>query len=67
MIQELLNPNRKFTYFANDEEFYRIAKTPRSNCVLNVSKVAALGLPMRNVKVALKDAIANWVSNNSNP
>ena len=64
MIQELLNPNRKFKYFADDEEFYRIAQTPRSNCVLNVSKIAALGLPMRNVKDALKAAIENWVPAN---
>ena len=66
MIQELLNPKRDFTYFSNDEEFYRIAKTPRSNCVLNVGKIAALGLPMRNVKDALKDAIENWVTENFN-
>ena len=64
MIQELLNPNRKFIYFTDDEEFYRIAKTPRSNCVLNVNKIAALGLPMRNVKDALKAAIENWVPAN---
>ena len=64
MIKELLNLNRKFTYFTDDEEFYRIAKTPRSNCVLNVRKIAALGLPMRNVKDALKDAIENWVPAN---
>tara|TARA_B100001029_G_scaffold56474_1_gene45589 strand:- start:468 stop:1349 length:882 start_codon:yes stop_codon:yes gene_type:complete len=64
MIRELLNPNRKFTYFTDDKEFYRIAKTPRSNCVLNVRKIAGLGLPMRNVKDALKDAIENWVPAN---
>ena len=66
MIKKLLKPKRDFTYFADDKEFYRIAKTPRSNCVLNVSKVAELGLPMRNVKEALKDAMENWVSNKFN-
>ena len=66
MIKKLLKPKRDFTYFADDKEFYRIAKTPRSNCVLNVSKVAELGLPMRNVKEALKDAMENWISNKFN-
>ena len=66
IIQELLNPNREFKYFVDDEDFYRVAKTPRSNCVLNVNKIAALGLPMRNVKDALKAAIKNWVPSKNN-
>ena len=61
MIQKILNPDREFNYFVNDEEFYRTAKTPRSNCVLNVNKLATLGLPMRPVQDALKEAIENWV------
>ncbi|MDA7520832.1 sugar nucleotide-binding protein [bacterium] len=61
MIQELLDPTREFDYFVNDEEFYRVAKTPRSNCILNVNKLAALGLRMRPVREALKEAIENWV------
>ena len=61
MIQEILDPTREFDYFVNDEEFYRVAKTPRSNCILNVNKLAALGLRMRPVREALKEAIENWV------
>lgn len=64
MIQEILNPTREFEYFADDEEFYRVAKTPRSNCVLNVNKIASFGLPMRSVQDALKEAIENRVSAN---
>jgi len=60
LIQEILKPNRQFHYFANDEEFYRVAKTPRSNCVLNVNKIAGLGLPMRPVRDALRDALNKW-------
>ena len=61
MIQEILNPAREFEYFTNDKEFYEVAKTPRSNCVLNVDKLASVGLPMRPVREALLEAIENWV------
>ncbi|HIN76121.1 MAG TPA: hypothetical protein EYM96_08030 [Rhodospirillales bacterium] len=61
MIQEILNPDREFEYFADDEEFYRVAKTPRSNCVLNVDKLASVGFPMRPVREALRESIENWV------
>ena len=64
MIQKILNPSREFEYFADDEEFYRVAKTPRSNCVLNVNKIASFGLPMRSVQDALKEAIENRVPAN---
>jgi hypothetical protein len=58
---EILKPKRKFDYFANDEEFYRIAKTPRSNCVLNVNELASVGLWMRPVRQALRESLVNWV------
>ncbi len=61
LITEILKPNRQFDYFANDEDFYRIAKTPRSNCVLNVNKLASLGFPMRPVRQALRETLENWV------
>jgi UDP-glucose 4,6-dehydratase len=61
MIREILNPTREFDYFANDEEFYRVAKTPRSNCVLNVNKLASIGLPMRAVRVVLRESLQNWM------
>ena len=64
MIQKILNPTREFEYFDDDKEFYRVAKTPRSNCVLNVNKLASLGMPMRRVQDALKEAIENWVPAN---
>ena len=66
MIQKILNPDREFNYFDNDEEFYRIAKTPRSNCVLNVDKLASVGIPMRPVREALREAIENWYINDMN-
>ena len=50
MIQKILKPKRKFEFWPNDEEFYRVAaKTPRSNCVLDVSKLLATGVKIRPV------------------
>jgi UDP-glucose 4,6-dehydratase len=61
MIQKVLRPMRHFEYWANDEEFYRTAaKTPRSNCVLDVSKLLATGVRIRPVDEALEDSLRNW-------
>ena len=61
MIQKNLKPKRKFEFWSNDEEFYRVAaKTPRSNCVLDVSKLLATGVKIRPVIEALKDSLRNW-------
>ena len=61
MIQKILKPKRKFEFWRNDEEFYRIAaKTPRSNCVLDVSKLLGTGVKIRPVVEALEDSLRNW-------
>jgi dTDP-4-dehydrorhamnose reductase len=61
MIQEILKPARAFDFWEGDEEFYRVAaKTPRSNCILDVSKLLAAGVPMRSVEEALADALRQW-------
>jgi dTDP-4-dehydrorhamnose reductase len=63
MIQEHLKPGRTFDFWESDEEFYRVAaKTPRSNCVLDVSKLARAGVRMRPVEEALLEALENWQS-----
>ena len=64
LIREILKPNRNFEFFENDEEFYREAKTPRSNCVLNIKKIESIGIHIRPVKNALNDSLKNWVKNN---
>ncbi|HXE42351.1 MAG TPA: sugar nucleotide-binding protein, partial [Candidatus Baltobacteraceae bacterium] len=61
MIEKILKPARKFTFWSNDEEFYRVAvKTPRSNCVMDVSKLLAAGVKIRGVEEALEDSLQNW-------
>lgn len=62
LIQEILKPQRRFEFWANDEEFYRVAaKTPRSNCVLDVSKLLAAGVQIRPVEEALRDSLKSWM------
>ena len=61
MIEKILRPNRTFEFWGSDEEFYRsAAHAPRSNCVLDVSKLLSAGVKMRPVREALEDSLRNW-------
>jgi dTDP-4-dehydrorhamnose reductase len=61
MIQQFIAPNRHFDYWQDDEEFYRCqAKTPRSNCILDSTKLLSLGVKLRPVKKALEDTLERW-------
>ena len=60
-VEHFLKPARKFEFWASDEEFYRVAaKTPRSNCVMDTSKLLAAGVKIRPVNEALEDSLKNW-------
>jgi dTDP-4-dehydrorhamnose reductase len=61
LIEKFLKPARKFEFWANDDEFYKTAaKTPRSNCVMDASKLLAAGVKIRGVEEALEDSLKNW-------
>jgi UDP-glucose 4,6-dehydratase len=61
LIEKYLKPARKFEFWASDEEFYKVAaKTPRSNCVMDVSKLLAAGVKIRDVEEALEHSLKNW-------
>jgi dTDP-4-dehydrorhamnose reductase len=61
MIQKILKPSREFQFWENDAEFYaHAAKAPRSNCVLDVSKLLNAGVKIRPVEEALSDSLQNW-------
>jgi len=61
MIERTLKPARKFEYWKDDAEFYHLAaKTPRSNCVLDVSKLLVAGIKIRPVEEALEYSLRNW-------
>jgi len=60
-IERILKPARKFEFWASDEEFYKVAaKTPRSNCVMDTTKILAAGVKIRGVEEALEDSLRNW-------
>jgi dTDP-4-dehydrorhamnose reductase len=61
LLQARLKLGRAFEYWTSDEEFYRVAaKTPRSNCILDVSKLLATGVKIRPVTEALDEALDRW-------
>jgi len=63
LVEKFLRPNRPFEFFSSDEEFYRVAaKTPRSNCVLDVSKLLATGVRIRPVEEAIEASLREWKS-----
>src|SRR5262245_24578472 len=60
-ITSILRPPHAFEFWKDDAEFYRVAaKTPRSNCVLDVSKLLATGVELRSVQDALESSLKNW-------
>jgi dTDP-4-dehydrorhamnose reductase len=61
LIEKHLEPAKKFEFWASDEEFYKVAaKTPRSNCVMDVTKLVSAGVKIRPVEEALEDSLKNW-------
>lgn len=63
LIQKFLRPARPFAFWASDAEFYQhAAKAPRSNCILDVSKLLGTGISLRSGQEALVDALQQWKS-----
>jgi dTDP-4-dehydrorhamnose reductase len=60
-LEKFLKPKRRFEFWKDDEEFYRLAaKTPRSNCILDTSRLLSTGVKMRPVEESIEDALRNW-------
>ncbi len=61
MVKKILKIDRDFVFWESDEEFYRLAaKTLRSNCILDSSKLLCAGITMRSVEEALADSLSRW-------
>ena len=61
-IQQRLKPGWKPDFWQNDDEFYRFgAVTPRSNCILDTTKILQTGIRIRPVEEALEDSLNRWV------
>jgi dTDP-4-dehydrorhamnose reductase len=54
---------KEFSFFESEEEFMRLAaKTPRSNCVMDSSKLERAGIAMTEVHDAVRRALRDWNS-----
>lgn len=52
---------KDFQFFADEAEFMQIAaKTPRSNCLLDTSKLESAGIAMTEVHEAIEKALRAW-------
>ena len=52
---------KDFEFFASEDDFMKVAaKTPRSNCVMDPSKLLATGIPMTEVNEAVSRALRTW-------
>jgi len=53
--------NKEFEFFQDESEFMKTAaKTPRSNCTMDSSKLARVGIQMTEVREALARDLRNW-------
>lgn len=53
--------NKDFKFFPSEDEFMRLAaKTPRSNCVMDSSKLAAAGIKLTEVHEAVERDLRRW-------
>jgi dTDP-4-dehydrorhamnose reductase len=61
LLTATIAPGRTFFFFDDEAEFMRTAaSTPRSNCVLDCSKLLATGIHLAPVHDALRTALAAW-------
>jgi dTDP-4-dehydrorhamnose reductase len=53
--------NKEFVFFKDEDEFMHVAaKTPRSNCVMDSSKLASVGIQMTEVHEAVARDLSRW-------
>ena len=61
LIHKHLEPTKEFRFFENEVEFMHLAaKTPRSNCVLDTTKLQSAGINMTPVREAIVGALKKW-------
>lgn len=61
LIKESGVCRKDFVFFKSEDEFMKLAaKTPRSNCVMDSSKLASVGITLTPVRDAVRQALATW-------
>jgi dTDP-4-dehydrorhamnose reductase len=62
LIRESGVCRKEYSFFSSEDEFMRLAaKTPRSNCVMDSSKLARAGITLTEVHEAVAQALRTWV------
>jgi dTDP-4-dehydrorhamnose reductase len=62
LIKTHLLPGKEFKFFSNEDEFMRLAaNTPRSNCVMDNSKLLSTGIEIREVHDAVELSLRDWM------
>lgn len=57
---------KEYSFFTDEAEFmHTAAKTPRSNCVMDTSKLQAVGITMTEVHEAVERDLNSWIKSNS--
>jgi len=52
---------KEFRFFESEDEFMRVAaKTPRSNCIIDSSKLAAAGIRLTEIHAAVERDLRRW-------
>lgn len=61
LIKKHVAPNREFEFFTSEDEFMQLAaNTPRSNCVMDNSKLLATGIGLSEVHDAIEKSLQHW-------
>lgn len=61
LIQETIAPEQAFRFFADEQQFLaKAARTRRSNCVLDSTKIAEAGISLQDVRSALQWCLQHW-------
>ena len=61
LIKKELRLEREFSFFESEDQFMQIAaKTPRSNCVMDNSKLTDAGIEISSVEDAIIRSLRNW-------
>jgi dTDP-4-dehydrorhamnose reductase len=52
---------KQFEFFKSEDEFMQVAaKTPRSNCVMDTTKLTSVGIQLTDVREAIARALKEW-------
>lgn len=63
VVQKLIktiSPNKKATYLTMDEFYQKISSMPRSNCVIDNSKILSMGIKLSDVNESVDKCLKNW-------